>query len=197
MSETITLHSEHPEVVRGLAKDSSVLCTQTSAPDVYVHVITKADTAELHKGDGTVIPKMTRTRFRVFRSNTGDDPFSATVAVTDLPAAASSRSDVLMSAFSLVKHKAGCHQACQAQKGGQDDETPQIQKLITISADRTGSIPSAQTGDDGPPHAARPQSSTLASYRAPLSVQEVVHVTVTPCWHFLQTSTHWSSAFGL
>jgi hypothetical protein len=27
-------------------------------------------------------------------------------------------------------------------------------------------------------------------YRAPFSVQEVVHVTVTPCWHFLQTSTH-------
>jgi hypothetical protein len=116
MSETITLHSEHPEVVRGLAKDSSVLCTQTSAADVYVHVITKADTAELHKGDGTVIPKMTRTRFRVFRSNTGDDPFSATVAVTDLPAAASSRSDVLMSAFSLVKHKPGAIKPAKPKK---------------------------------------------------------------------------------
>jgi hypothetical protein len=34
-------------------------------------------------------------------------------------------------------------------------------------------------------------------YFAPLSVQEVVQVTVTPCWHFLQTSTHWSIAFGL
>ena len=34
-------------------------------------------------------------------------------------------------------------------------------------------------------------------YRAPLSVHDVVHVTVTPCWHFLQTSTHWSSALGL
>lgn len=105
MSETIVLDTTHRQVVRGIVKDSSVLCTATSAPDVYVHVITKEDTAELHQGDGTVIPKMTRTRFYVFRSNTGDEPFSATVTVTDLPAAAAARSDVLMTAFSLVKHK--------------------------------------------------------------------------------------------
>jgi len=105
MSETITLDVAHREAVRGIVKDSSILCTITSAPDVYVHVITKEDTAELHQGDGTIIPKMTRTRFHVFRSNTGDEPFSATVTVTDLPASAPARSDVLMSAFSLVKHK--------------------------------------------------------------------------------------------
>src|ERR1700759_421865 len=101
MSETIVLDTTTREVVRGLVKDSSILCTLTSAPDVYVHVITKNDTAELHKGDGTVVPKMTRTRFHVCRSNTGDDPFSATVTVTDLPAAATARSNILMSAFSL------------------------------------------------------------------------------------------------
>ena len=105
MSETIVLDTTHREVVRGIAKDSSVLCTETSAPDVYVHVITKDDTAELHKGDGTVIPKMTRTRFHVFRVNPSDEPFSATVTVTDLPAAAGPRSDVLMTAFRLVKHR--------------------------------------------------------------------------------------------
>lgn len=105
MSETIVLDTNHRQVVRGTVKDSSVLCTATSASDVYVHVITKEDTAELHQGDGTVIPKMTRTRFYVFRSNTGDEPFSATVTVTDLPAAAAARSNVLMTAFSLVKHK--------------------------------------------------------------------------------------------
>jgi len=107
MSETIALDIAHREVVRGIVKDSSVLCTVTSAPDVYVHVITKEDTAELYKGDGTIIPKMTRTRFYVFRKNPGDEPFSATVTVTDLPAAAPARSDVLMTAFSLVKHKPG------------------------------------------------------------------------------------------
>lgn len=105
MSETITLASGQPPAVRGIAKDSSVLCSATSAPDVYVHVITAKDTAELHKGDGTVIPKMTRTTFRVFRANPGDDPFSATVVVTDLPATPTEKSNVLMSAFSLVKHK--------------------------------------------------------------------------------------------
>ncbi|MGY4282721.1 hypothetical protein ACVWXO_001941 [Bradyrhizobium sp. LM2.7] len=105
MSETIVLDTAHRQVVRGIVKDSSVLCTATSAPDVYVHVITKADTAELHQGDGTVIPKMARTRFYVFRSNTGNEPFSASVTITELPAAAAARSDVLMTAFSLVKHK--------------------------------------------------------------------------------------------
>lgn len=107
MSETIVLHSDHPEVVRGIVKDSSVLCSATSTPDVYIHVITAKDTAELFKGDGTVIPKMTRTRFRVFRKSSGDGPFSATVVVTDLPGSATEKSNTLMAAFGLVKHKPG------------------------------------------------------------------------------------------
>jgi len=32
---------------------------------------------------------------------------------------------------------------------------------------------------------------------APLSVQEVLQVVVTPCWHFLQAATHWLISFGL
>jgi hypothetical protein len=105
MSESINLDRDHREVVRGLAKDSSVLCSATSAPDVYVHVITAKDTAELFKGDGTIIPKMTRTRFYVFRKNSGDGPFSATVVVTDLPDSPPEKSKLLMTAFSLVKHR--------------------------------------------------------------------------------------------
>jgi hypothetical protein len=88
MSETIVLDSNHRKVVRGIVTDSSVLCSTTSAPDVYVHVITAADTTELYMGDGMVIPKMTSTQFYVFRKNTGNDPFSATVVVTDIPASA-------------------------------------------------------------------------------------------------------------
>ena len=65
--------------------DSSVLCAATSASDVFIHVITPSDTAELFQGDGTVIPKMTKARFRVFRKSPGDDPFSATVVVTRPP----------------------------------------------------------------------------------------------------------------
>jgi len=53
------LDKRHRQVVRGIVKDSAVLCTQTSAADVYVHVITQKDTGELYKGDGTVIPPMT------------------------------------------------------------------------------------------------------------------------------------------
>ena len=107
MSEVINLDQDHRQVVRGIVNASSVICTATSAADVYVHVITQGDTAELYKGDGTVVPKMTRTRFYVFRRNSGNAPFSATVSVTDLPAAAGARADVLMSAFSLIKHKPG------------------------------------------------------------------------------------------
>jgi hypothetical protein len=105
MSETIVLVSNQHEVARGIVKDSSVLCSITSAQDVYVHVITAKGTAELFKGDGTVIPKMTPTRFHVFRKDQGNDPFSATVVVTDLPPAPTEKSKVLMTAFSLLKHK--------------------------------------------------------------------------------------------
>jgi hypothetical protein len=87
MSETIVLDSGHRKVVRGIVTDSSVLCSSTSAPDVYVHVITDV-TTELYMGDGMVIPKMTSAQFYVFRKNTGNDPFSATVVVTDVPASA-------------------------------------------------------------------------------------------------------------
>lgn len=116
MSETIKLASTQPPAVRGIAKDSSVLCSATSAPDVYVHVITAKGTAELHKGDGSVIPKMTPTTFRVFRTNSGNDPFSATVVVTDLPAAPTDKSNVLMTAFGLVKHKPNALKVKKAKK---------------------------------------------------------------------------------
>lgn len=105
MSETIVLKSDHPEVVRGIVKDSSVLCSATSASDVFIHVITPSDTAELFQGDGTVIAKMSKARFRVFRKNAGDDPFSATVVVTDLPTSGTEKSRTLMAAFGLVIHK--------------------------------------------------------------------------------------------
>jgi hypothetical protein len=67
MSETINLDQNNRQVVRGIVKASSVTCSMNSAADVYAHVITKDDTAELYKGDGTVIPKATRTRFYIFR----------------------------------------------------------------------------------------------------------------------------------
>ena len=105
MSETIVITSDNREVKRGIVKDSSVLCSATSAPDVYVHVIAGGEVAELFKGDGSVIPKMTSTRIHLFRKNPGDDPFSATVVITDLPSSAVDKSNTLMTAFSMVKHK--------------------------------------------------------------------------------------------
>ena len=103
MSETINLDQNNRQVVRGIVKASSVTCSMTSAADVYVHVITKDDTAELYKGDGTVIPKATRTRFYIFRKNPGNSAFSATVGVTDLPDDAAKAN--MMTALNLVKPK--------------------------------------------------------------------------------------------
>ena len=120
MSDIINLDQDHREVVRGLAKDSSVICSVASAPDVYVHIITKDDTAELFKGDGTVVPKMTKTRFHIFRKNSGDAPFSATVTVTDLPAASTAKADVLMTAFSMLKHKPDAIKAPRAKKSAKN-----------------------------------------------------------------------------
>ncbi|MBR0830596.1 hypothetical protein JQ596_34320 [Bradyrhizobium manausense] len=135
MSEIIQIDQDHREVVRGLVKDSSVICSDTSAPDVYVHIITKDDTAELFKGDGTVVPKMTRTRFHVFRKNPGDEPFSATVTVTDLPGAAAARADALVAAFSLVKHKPG---ALKAKKAAKKKVTKKAKKSAKKAAKKRG-----------------------------------------------------------
>ncbi|MBR0714556.1 hypothetical protein [Bradyrhizobium liaoningense] len=134
MSEIIQIDQDHREVVRGLVKDSSVICSDTSAPDVFVHIITKDDTAELFKGDGTVVPKMTRTRFHVFRRNPGNDPFSATVTVTDLPAAAVARADTLVAAFSLVKHKPG---ALKAKKAAKKQAKKKVAKKAKKSAKKS------------------------------------------------------------
>jgi hypothetical protein len=59
---------------------------------------------------------MTRATFRVFRTNSGDDPFSATVVVTDLPTAPTAKSDALMTAFSFVKHKPNALKVKKAKK---------------------------------------------------------------------------------
>jgi hypothetical protein len=128
MSDTIVLDSNHREVVRGIAKDSSVLCSATSAPDVYVHVITQKDTAELHKGDGTIIPKMTRTRFHLFRNDPGDDPFSATVTVTDLPASPTDKSNSLMAAFRLIKHKPNAFKIKTAKKAAKKTSKKKVKR---------------------------------------------------------------------
>ncbi len=136
MSETIVLHNDHPEVVRGIVKDSSVLCSETSAPDVFIHVITPSDTAELFQGDGTVIPKMTKARFHLFRKNPGDDPFSATVVVTDLPASAADKSKALMAAFSMVKHKPDAMKIPKAKKPARKKAKKAVPKKAVVKKSR-------------------------------------------------------------
>jgi hypothetical protein len=85
MGEIIILDQDHREVVRGSAADSIIKCTKTSAPDVYVGAISPKETEYLHEGDSTAFPKITRMRLHLFRTNNGNDPFSATVEITAVP----------------------------------------------------------------------------------------------------------------
>jgi hypothetical protein len=85
MGETINLDQDHLEVVRGAAKDSIVTCIKTSAPDVYVRAVSPKDTVDLHQGDSTAFPKITRLRFHLFRTESGADPFSANIDITAVP----------------------------------------------------------------------------------------------------------------
>jgi hypothetical protein len=88
MGDTINLDQDHLEIVRAAAKDSIATCTKTSAPDVYVSAVSPKDTTKLHQGDSTAFPKVSRLRFHLFRTNVGGGPFSATVEITTIPAAA-------------------------------------------------------------------------------------------------------------
>jgi hypothetical protein len=98
MGETINLDQDHREVVRGAAKDSIVTCIKTSAPDVYVAAIGVKETDELHQGDSTAFPKISRLKFHLFRTKVGDDPFSATIDITPIPDAPKKSTEMMAKA---------------------------------------------------------------------------------------------------
>lgn len=98
MGETINLDQDHREVVRGAAKDSIVTCIKTSAPDVYVAAVSPKETDELHQGDSTAFPKITRLKLHLFRTKMGDDPFSATIDITAVPDAPKKSTELMAKA---------------------------------------------------------------------------------------------------
>ena len=80
MGEIIRLAStpEHRPIVKGVHKASSLACTQTSAPDVFVRVvISSKEEQELHRGDDIVVPAGGNLTIRLFRRNVGNQPYSA------------------------------------------------------------------------------------------------------------------------
>lgn len=87
MGETINLDMKKREVVRGLGKDSLITVTGTSADDVYVNAIAEKRTVTLYKNDSVAEERLATVRLHLFRYNPGDQPFSATVDISDAPAA--------------------------------------------------------------------------------------------------------------
>ena len=87
LSETIKLDQNNKEVVRGIRRDSTVKCTKTSAPDVYVRTIDAKNktSTTLHLGDTSVLPKLASVRIHLFRDDPGNAPFSAEVDVVEIP----------------------------------------------------------------------------------------------------------------
>jgi hypothetical protein len=80
MGEIIKLTStlDHKPRVKGVQKDSSLTCTKTSAPDVFVRVIiSNKEQQELYIGDNIAVPKGGNLSIRLFRKNPGDNPYSA------------------------------------------------------------------------------------------------------------------------
>jgi len=80
MGEIIKLASTpgHKPLVKGVHKASALTCTETSAPDVFVRVIiSNKEQQELYRGDDIVVPTASNLSIRLFRKNTGDDPYSA------------------------------------------------------------------------------------------------------------------------
>ena len=87
MGEIIRLASTpgHKPLVKGVHKQSSLTCTKTSAPDVFVRVIiSNKEEQELFLGDNIVVPSGGNLSIRLFRKNTGDHPYSAELDLSPL-----------------------------------------------------------------------------------------------------------------
>ena len=78
MKETIKLDSNHRAAARGIAKDSILTCSKTSALGVFVNgIISNKEGHQLFARDSMVVPKVSTLSDRIFRSHAGDDLFSA------------------------------------------------------------------------------------------------------------------------
>lgn len=86
MGEKIVLDDAIRQIAKAVTKDSVVTCIKTSAPDVYVHVITPKWTSTIYAGDSVPAEKMVPLRLYVFRAN-GVVPFSASAEIDISPAA--------------------------------------------------------------------------------------------------------------
>jgi hypothetical protein len=78
MRETIKLDSNHRAAARGIAKDSILTCSKTSAPDVFVNgIISNKEGHALFAGDSMAVPKVSTLSLRIFRNHASDELFSA------------------------------------------------------------------------------------------------------------------------
>jgi hypothetical protein len=89
LSETISLDQNKREIVRGIRRDSTIKCTKTSAPDVFIKTIDQQNKTStiLHVDDSSVLTKLSSIRIHLFRDNSGNAPFSAEFQIAEIPVA--------------------------------------------------------------------------------------------------------------
>ena len=81
-TQTITLNSKTGQhIVKAVTQDSTLTCTKTSHPDVYVNALTADGTHSLQPGDTSFVPKGTLTVW-VYRKLGGTDAFWAKLDLT-------------------------------------------------------------------------------------------------------------------
>jgi hypothetical protein len=79
---TINLDQDHRSTVRAVDADSTLTCTKTSAGDVYTRGILKDEQHELRPGESMIVKAGSTLTVRLFRTNQGNDPFSAELSLT-------------------------------------------------------------------------------------------------------------------
>src|SRR2546422_9332836 len=86
MGETIKLDSAHRAAVRGIAKDSILTCSKTSAPDVFVNgIISNKEGHFLFAGDSMAVPKKSTLSLRIFWRHAGDESISGGLDLSAVP----------------------------------------------------------------------------------------------------------------
>jgi hypothetical protein len=81
-TQTITLNSKTGQhLIKAVTQDSTLTCTKTSHPEVYVSAMTDKGQHSLQTGDSKFVEKGTLTLW-VFRKTGGTDEFWAQLDLT-------------------------------------------------------------------------------------------------------------------
>ena len=79
--QTIKLDQDRRSFVTAVDEDSHLTCVKTSAPDVYTRGVLKDEQHDLRPGESMIVKGGSTVTVRLFRTNSGDEPFSAELSL--------------------------------------------------------------------------------------------------------------------